>query len=78
VSKLRFSDGKLAANIFIYVDDTRVTALTKEDCWQATQQAVSMVNSLGIQEAARKRDGGLAGLELWLAQSLNQQTREYL
>jgi hypothetical protein len=58
VSKIRLSNGKLAADIFIYVDDAQVTTPSKEDCWQATRQAANIANSLGIQEAARKRRWG--------------------
>lgn len=55
VSKIRVKDNSLAADIFIYVDDARITGSTEEECWAATRQAASRVNSLGIQEAARKR-----------------------
>lgn len=58
VSKIRVSDGKMAADLFIYVDDARITAPSEEESWQATRQAASTVNSLGIQEAARKRRWG--------------------
>jgi hypothetical protein len=51
-------DQKVAADVFIYVDDARITAPSEEECWQATRQAASIVNSLGIQEAARKRRWG--------------------
>jgi hypothetical protein len=75
VSKLRLNDGKLAANIFIYVDDARVTAPSKEDCWQATRQAASTVNSLGIQEAGRKRRWGSRRPGAW-AGSIVESTDE--
>ena len=55
VSKIRLSDGKIAADLFVYVDDARITGPTEEECWAATRQAASRVNELGIQEAARKR-----------------------
>ena len=55
VSKIRVEDNTVAADIFIYVDDAQITGPTEEECWAATRQAASRVNSLGIQEAARKR-----------------------
>jgi hypothetical protein len=55
VSKIRLTDGTIAADLFVYVDDARITGATKDDCCTATCQAGSIFNSLGIQEAARKR-----------------------
>jgi hypothetical protein len=55
VSKIRLKDGKIAADLFVYVDDARITGPSEEECWAATRQAASRVNELGIQEAARKR-----------------------
>lgn len=55
VSKIRLEDGKIACDLFIYVDDGRVTGPTKDECWKATRQAASRLNSLGVQEAPRKR-----------------------
>lgn len=57
VAKYR-SDGTLAADLFMYVDDGRVTAPNKLECKLATRQAASRLNFLGIQEAARKRRWG--------------------
>ena len=57
VAKFR-SDGTLAADLFMYVDDGRVTAPNKLECKLATRQAASRLNFLGIQEAARKRRWG--------------------
>ena len=55
VSKIRLSDGRIAADLFLYVDDGRVVAGTREENKRATRQAASVLNYLGIQEAARKR-----------------------
>jgi hypothetical protein len=55
VLKIRLTDGKIAADLFVYVDDARITGPTEEECWAATRQAASRMNELGIQEAARKR-----------------------
>jgi hypothetical protein len=32
VSKVRLNDGKIAADLFIYVDDVRVTGNTAKEC----------------------------------------------
>jgi hypothetical protein len=58
VSKIRVSNGKMAADLFIYVDDARLTAPSEEESWKAMTQAASTANSMGIQEAARKRRWG--------------------
>jgi hypothetical protein len=55
VSKIRMNDGKVAADLSIYVDDGRVTAPSKDENWHPTLQATSRLNELGIQEAPRKR-----------------------
>jgi hypothetical protein len=75
VSKLRLCNGKLAADIFIYSDDARVTAPAKEDCWKATRQAASIANSLRIQEAARKQRWGARRPGAW-AGSIVESTEE--
>jgi hypothetical protein len=54
VSKMRVNDGKVVADLFIYVDDGRFTALSKDKNWHAARQATSRLNELGIQEAPRK------------------------
>jgi hypothetical protein len=55
VSKIRLSDGQIAADLFVYVDDARTTGATEEECVQATRRVASVLNSLGIQDAPRKR-----------------------
>jgi hypothetical protein len=54
-SKIRLPNATIAADLFVYLDDARITGATKDDCWAATRQARSIFNSFGIQEAARKR-----------------------
>jgi hypothetical protein len=54
VLKLRAS-GDLACDVFVYIDDGRVTGATRELCWAAAQRFASVCNSLGIQSAGRKR-----------------------
>jgi len=48
-------DGKIACDLFIYVDDLRPTGPTEEDCWAATRRTASILNHCGIQDATRKR-----------------------
>lgn len=55
VYKMRLGDGRIAADIFIFVDDLRPTGPTRKDAWLAARQAASKLNFLGIQDAPRKR-----------------------
>jgi hypothetical protein len=43
------------ADLFVSVDDARITEPSEEECWEARRRIASRVNELGIQEAARKR-----------------------
>jgi hypothetical protein len=54
VHKLRLSDGRIAVDVLIFVDDTRPTGPSEEECWQATHCFASMCNNYGIQDAPRK------------------------
>ena len=54
VMKVR-SDGHLACEIYIYVDDGRITGWSREETWKAARWFCAICNSLGIQDAARKR-----------------------
>jgi hypothetical protein len=56
VSKVR-TDEILACDLFVYVDDARVTGPTELECWMAARQVSSTLTHLGIQDAARKRRG---------------------
>jgi hypothetical protein len=58
VFKVRQSDGMVASDLFIYVDDARVIGNSEDDCWLATRQTASLLNHLGLQDAARKRRAG--------------------
>ena len=49
------SDGHLASEVFIYVDDVRIIAHSELACWKAAKIFCSICNSLGIQDASRKR-----------------------
>jgi hypothetical protein len=55
VSKFRSSDQKLAADLFIFVDDLRPTGPSRKEGWEAAKKAASTLNHLGIQDAPRKR-----------------------
>jgi hypothetical protein len=54
VSKVR-EDGRIAANLFTFVDDLRPTGPGKKNCWRAARRAGSVLSWLGIQDASRKR-----------------------
>jgi hypothetical protein len=54
VSKVK-ADGRIAADLFMFVDDLRPTGPGRRECWQAARRAASILNSLGIQDAPRKR-----------------------
>jgi hypothetical protein len=54
VAKVR-EDGRVAADLFIYMDDFRPTEPNAEECWMASRRAASVCNHLGIQDPPRKR-----------------------
>mmetsp|Transcript_3766 Transcript_3766/g.5133 ORF Transcript_3766/g.5133 Transcript_3766/m.5133 type:complete len:353 (+) Transcript_3766:4123-5181(+) len=49
------SDGLMAVNVLMYVDDLRVTAPTKELAWRASSHIGKVCSYLGLQDAAQKR-----------------------
>lgn len=55
VSKIRLSDGKIACDIFIYVDDLRITGPTKNEAWEAAHRVGCGLFWLGVQDTSRKR-----------------------
>jgi hypothetical protein len=60
VSKVQALDPKtdkevIACDVFIYVDDVRITGPTETECWAAAQRVSYILTHLGIQDAARKR-----------------------
>jgi hypothetical protein len=71
VSKVRDSDGQVAADIFSFVDDLRPTGASKKEAWLAARKAGSTLSYLGLQDASRKRrdssmnPGAWAGSLLW-------------
>jgi hypothetical protein len=48
-------DGRVAADLFIYMDDFRPTGPDDDECWRASREAARICNYLGIQDAPRKR-----------------------
>ena len=54
VFKVRF-DGHLGCEIYVYVDDGKVTGWCKAACWSAASRFSKIMSKLGIQDAARKR-----------------------
>jgi hypothetical protein len=48
------ADGRVACNIFSFVDDERVTRLDEELTWQASHVLASKQSYLGIQDAGQK------------------------
>jgi hypothetical protein len=56
VAKVR-PDGRVAADVFVYMNDFCPTGPDKEACWQANSKAGRTCNHLGIKYAPRKRRG---------------------
>mmetsp|Transcript_18229 Transcript_18229/g.45121 ORF Transcript_18229/g.45121 Transcript_18229/m.45121 type:complete len:1319 (-) Transcript_18229:2184-6140(-) len=54
VSKVR-NDGQIAADLVGYVDDLRPSGSSRKEAWHAARRTASILNHLGIQDAARKR-----------------------
>jgi hypothetical protein len=55
VSKLWATDGKIACDLIIYVDDVRTMGGSFQECRAASRLVASTLIFLGIQDAARKR-----------------------
>jgi hypothetical protein len=55
VSKVRAEDGKIAADLFAFMDDIRPVGPNKKGAWLAGRRAARILNHLGIQDAPRKR-----------------------
>jgi hypothetical protein len=56
VMKVRF-DGHLACEVFVYVDDGRITGFCREICWAAARRMASVCTKRGVQDSSRKRTG---------------------
>ena len=63
----------MAYDIVIYVDDIRIIRNVEHECWEASHQVASVINSLDLQEAMQKRQchsmepGAWAGSNPWCA-----------
>ena len=55
VAKIRREDGAVAGDVFIYVDDLRVTGPDRVTCEQGMRRAACVMNTHGVQDASRKR-----------------------
>jgi hypothetical protein len=47
-------DGRVAADLLIYMDDLRPTGSDAEEYWRATRKGAATCNHIGIQDAHRK------------------------
>jgi len=65
VSKLCLSDNAIACDLVIYVDNMRMMGNSFAECKEASQRAASILNSLGIQDAPRKRRDPSMTLGAW-------------
>jgi hypothetical protein len=65
VSKFRSDDEKIAADLFIFVDDLCPTGSSRKEAWAAARRAASTLNHLGIQDAPRKRRDSLQSPGAW-------------
>jgi len=54
IMKARY-DGHLACEVYVYVDDGKVTGWCRAACWAAASRFSKVMARLGIQDAARKR-----------------------
>ena len=48
------ADGRVACNLFMFVDDKQVTGADEDLAWQASHTLASKQSYLGIQDAGRK------------------------
>ena len=55
----------LAGDVISFVDDFRITGYSVENCWQCGRRLASVLQSLGIQEAARKRSSPTLNADAW-------------
>ena len=56
---------RIAGDFVVFVDDMRVCGSSVENCWQCGRRLSSVLQSLGIQEAARKRKPPSLDAEAW-------------
>jgi hypothetical protein len=64
VSKVR-ADGRIAADLFTFVDDLCPTSPGAKECWHAARRAGNILNWLGLQDASRKRQDSSQATGAW-------------
>jgi hypothetical protein len=68
------SDGLIAADLVIYIDDVRTVANAREEAWRASSEAAKTCAWLGLQDSALKRrepslkPGAWAGTVIWASE----------
>jgi len=55
VSKVNANTSAITSNVKTYVDDKRVTGVTRTECMLATLRAAAILTYLGMQDACRRR-----------------------
>jgi hypothetical protein len=55
VYKKQSSDGRIAADVLTYIDDSRPNGPSEEECWQADRKYASTCTHYGVQDAPSKR-----------------------
>ena len=78
IYKVRFSDGKIACNIFIYVDDLRIIGWCKSEAWRTCCRATSVLGYLGVQDAPRKRRNSSNMAGAWAGSAVYATNNEIL
>jgi hypothetical protein len=60
-------DGELAAKVFVYIDDGKLTGPTMFLTWQARQAHGAVCTSRGVQDALQKHTSlcGMASQDKW-------------
>ena len=53
--RCRDFDGRIAADVVTFVDDSQPSGPTKKESWDAARKTASMLGHLGLQDAPRKR-----------------------
>jgi hypothetical protein len=75
VYKMRLNDGRITANLFIFVDNLCPTGPSQKEAWLLARRAASKLNFLGIQDAPRKRQDSSQSPGAWAGGGI-QMTKE--
>jgi hypothetical protein len=65
VSKIREENGRIAGDMFSFVDDLRPMSTSKEEAWKAARRIGATLGFLGLQDASRKRRDGSQTSGAW-------------